>query len=62
MKLVSQSLDDMMTEVLEVEVPYAVFTKIARAQTVDIKVGNTTFELGPKNLDALRDLNNRVKF
>ena len=62
MKLVSQSVDELMTEVLEVEVPYAVFTKIARAQTVDMKVGNTTFEFGQKNLDALRDLNNRVKF
>ena len=62
MKLVSQSTNELMTEVLEVEVPYAVFTKIARAQTVDMKVGNTTFEFGPKNLDALRDLNNRVKF
>ena len=62
MKLISQSQNELMTEVLEVEVPYAVFTKIARAQTVDVNVGTTTFELGPKNLDALRDLNNRVKF
>jgi len=61
MKLVSQSVDTLMTEVLEVAVPYAVFTKIARAQVVEIKVGNTEFELRQQNLAALRDLNNRVK-
>ena len=37
------------------------FQKIARAQVVEVKVGRTTFELGEKNLAALRDLNNRVK-
>lgn len=61
MKLVSQSVDTLMTEVLEVAVPYAVFTKIARAQVVEMKVGNTEFELRQQNLAALRDLNNRVK-
>jgi hypothetical protein len=62
MKLVSQSVDTLMTEVLEVTVPYAVFTKIALAQAVEMKVGNTEFELRKQNLAALRDLNNRVKF
>ncbi len=62
MKLVSQSVDTLMTEVLEVAVPYAVFTKIVRAQVVEMKVGNTEFELRQQNLAALRDLNNRVKF
>jgi hypothetical protein len=62
MKLVSESVDKRMTEVLEVPVPFAVFTKIARAQVVDIKVGNGEFELRPQNLAALRDLMNRVKF
>lgn len=62
MKLVSQSVDTLMTEVLEVTVPYAVFTKIARAQAVEMKVGNTEFELREQNVAALRDLNNRVKF
>ena len=61
MKLVSQSVDTLMTEVLEVTVPYAVFTKIARAEVVEMKVGNTEFELRQQNLAALRDLNNRVK-
>jgi hypothetical protein len=61
MKLVSQSVDTLMTEVLEVTVPYAVFTKIARAQVVEMKVGKTEFELRQQNLAALRDLNNRVK-
>ena len=62
MKLVSQSVDTLMTEVLEVTMPYAVFTKIVRAQVVEMKVGKTEFELRPQNLAALRDLNNRVKF
>ena len=62
MKLVSQSVDERMTEVLEVSVPFAMFTKIARAQVVDMKVGNGEFELRQQNLAALRDLMNRVKF
>jgi hypothetical protein len=62
MKLVSQSADTLMTEELEVTMPYAVFTKIVRAQVVEMKVGNTEFELRQQNLAALRDLNNRVKF
>jgi hypothetical protein len=62
MKLVSQSVDTLMTEELEVAMPYAMFTKIVRAQVVEMKVGNTEFELRQQNLAALRDLNNRVKF
>lgn len=62
MKLVSQNVDTQMTEVLGVTVPYSVFTKIARAELVEMKVGNTEFELRQENLAALRDLNNRVKF
>jgi len=62
MKLLSQSVDTLMTEELEVTMPYAVFTKIVRAQVVEMKVGNTEFELRQQNLAALRDLNNRVKF
>jgi hypothetical protein len=62
MKLVGQSVDTLMTEELEVTMPYAVFTKIVRAQVVEMKVGNTEFELRQQNLAALRDLNNRVKF
>ena len=62
MRLVSQSVDTLMTEVLEVDAPYAIFTKMVRAQVVEMKVGETEFELRQQNLDALRDLNNRVKF
>lgn len=62
MKLVGQNVDTLMTEVLEVNVPYKVFTKIVRAQAAEMKVGNTEFELREENLAALRDLNNRVKF
>jgi hypothetical protein len=52
---------DVMKEVLEVSVPYQTFNTIALAQTVEIKVGKTVFALQEKNLDALRDLNIRVK-
>jgi hypothetical protein len=55
-------LIDVMKEVLEVAVHYDVFNKIARAQEVEMKVGKTTFALKEKNVAALRDLNNRVKF
>ncbi len=53
---------DRMNEVLEISVPYQAFNTIALAQTVEIKVGKTVFALQEKNLDALRDLNIRVKF
>ena len=62
MRLVSQSVDTLMTEVLEVDAPYSIFMKMVRAQVVEMKVGETEFELRQQNLDALRDLNNRVKF
>lgn len=47
-------------EVLEVEVPYASFLKLARAAYVEMSVGNTAFALRDKNVAALRDLDNRV--
>jgi hypothetical protein len=53
---------DVMKEVLEVSVPYKTFNTIAQGETIEIKVGKTVFPLQEKNLDALRDLNNRVKF
>ncbi len=67
MRLVTQDVAsdrgiDRMNEVLEVSVPYQAFNTIALAQTVEIKVGKTVFALQEKNLDALRDLNIRVKF
>jgi len=57
----THQLIDVMREVLDVSVPYQTFNKIARAQIVEMKVGKTMFELQEKNVDALRDLNNRVK-
>jgi hypothetical protein len=48
-------------EVLEVAVSYGTFIKIAKGQTIDVKVGKSVFALQEKNLAALRDLNNRVK-
>jgi hypothetical protein len=53
---------DVMKEVLQVSFPYETFDKIARAQTVEIKVGKSVFALQTKNLEALGDLNLRVKF
>lgn len=66
MQLSNQDLDtargvDVMKEVLEVSIPYAVFAKIAKAQTVEMRVGTSLFAFKDKNLWALRDLNNRVK-
>jgi hypothetical protein len=58
----SDRLVDVMKEVLEVSVPYETFNKIARGQVIEIKVGKATFALQEKNVAALRDLNNRVKF
>ena len=48
---------DVMREVLEVSFPYETFKKLAAAQTVEVKVGKSTFSLSPKNIAALRDLN-----
>jgi hypothetical protein len=67
MQLASQGvgegwLDQDSKEVLEVSVPYAAFARLARAQVVEMSVGKTTFELREKNVAALRDLNNRVKY
>jgi hypothetical protein len=66
MKLVNQDLAsvqfvDYMRELLEVSVTYQQFMKLARAQSVEMQVGKTQFELRDKNLLALKDLNNRVK-
>ena len=61
MVLAGQSVDTMMSERLEVTMPYRTFKKIALGQVVEIQVGKSNFELKEKNLAALRDLNNRVK-
>lgn len=62
MELVNQSVDTLTTEGLELNVPYQVFKKIVLAETVQFQVGKSRFELRDKNLAALRDLHNRVKF
>lgn len=54
-------LVDVMREVLEVSFPYQTFRKLAAAQNIEVKVGKTTFSLTPKNIAALREMNNRVK-
>jgi hypothetical protein len=51
---------DTKVEVLEAKMPYAVFKKIASAQSVEIQVGRDTVELREKNIAALKDLNSRV--
>jgi hypothetical protein len=60
MELANQNLDTNLTETLQITLPYATFKKIALAELVEFKVGNSVFELRKKNLAALRDLNNRV--
>jgi hypothetical protein len=62
MELAGTSVDTLMTETLQTKIPYAVFKKMALAEVVELQVGKSTFELREKNLLALRDLNNRVKF
>ena len=67
MSLVTQNMDsnkfiDVMKEVLEVSLSYQTFMKIASSETVEMKVGKSNFALKEKNLAALRDLNNRVKY
>ena len=61
MRLVSQNIDTLTTEILEATIPYDVFKKIVSGQVVEMVVGKSRFELRQKNLEALRDLNNRVK-
>lgn len=58
----TSKLVDVMKEVLEVSISYQNFTKIVAAEQVEMKVGKTIFALQEKNIAALRDLNNRVKF
>ena len=67
MALVNQNVDtdrliDVMKEVLEVSLSYQNFNKIARAESVEMKVGDSEFALQEKNLAAFRDLNNRIRF
>jgi len=62
MQLAALHSDVLMTETLQSEVPYATFKKMALAEFVEFQVGKSKFELRNKNLAALRDLNNRVKF
>lgn len=61
MRLVSQNIDTLMTEILEATISYDAFKKIVSGQVVEMAVGQGRFELREKNLEALRDLNNRVK-
>jgi hypothetical protein len=60
MKLIGQSVDDGLTETLGITFPYDAFKKIIQAQFVEMQVGQSRFALREKNLDALRDLSNRV--
>lgn len=62
MRLTSQSTDVLMTETLEATIPYKLFSRIAKAETVEMKVGPSQFQLSEGNILALRDMTNRVKF
>jgi hypothetical protein len=62
MQLAALHTDVLMTETLQGELPYKTFKKMALSEIVEIQVGKSRFELRDKNLAALRDLNNRIKF
>jgi len=51
---------DTKVEVLEANIPYAVFKKIAMSQSVEIQVGRDAVELRGNNIAALKDLGSRV--
>jgi hypothetical protein len=51
---------DTKVEVLEANIPYATFKRMAQAQSVAIQVGKDSVELRDNNRAALKDLNNRV--
>jgi hypothetical protein len=51
---------DTKVEVLELNIPYATFKKIALSESVHIQVGRDVAELREKNRLALKDLNSRV--
>jgi hypothetical protein len=51
---------DTKVEMLEAQIPYQAFKKIASSQTAAIQVGKTSVELREKNLLALKDLSSRV--
>ena len=58
----TSQLIDVMREVLEVSIPFKTFQKIALADNVEMKVGKSMFSLQEKNILALRDLNNRIRY
>ncbi len=62
MSLVGQHTNTLMSETLEISMPYKIFKRVALAESVEFQVGKSSFPLRDKNLNALRDLNNRVKF
>lgn len=67
MELVRQKVDDGLfdersKEAFEISLPYKTFEKIAQAEAVEMSVGRTAFAFRDKNVAALRDLNNRVRF
>jgi len=51
---------DTKLEILEVTIPYSVFKKMALSESVEMQVGQGSFELREKNRLALRDLDSRV--
>jgi hypothetical protein len=61
MRLISQTVSVPMRETFEVDVSYPAYKRIAAAQTIEMQLGKSRFELRDKNIAALRDLNNRVK-
>jgi len=51
---------DTKIERLQASIPYDTFKQIIESDTIEIQVGKDSVMLREKNIDALRDLNNRV--
>jgi len=51
---------DTKVEILEAQIPYQTFKKLALSRTAAIQVGKSSVELREKNLLALKDLSSRV--
>lgn len=49
------------TEIISAIMPLSEFLRIANANTVEVKLGTTTFSLTTEQLEALRDLASRMQ-
>ena len=55
-----EAMRENMVETLEATIPYKVFKKMVKAETVQLQVGKHSVDFRDKNIAALRDLDNRI--